>query len=279
MTTSPEVPVPDEPSPSGTAVPGGTPPDGKGVARNDALAVAVAGLAEGELDTSGRRRLLGRLLVGLKERGVKEVFMPRKAINWITEAVGDIAPHIPIRDLETLRRHYPGLDDEALAERLIRNAARSAAGIGAVGGGVAAVEWAAPPALLSTPVLLATETVAVVGIELKLIGELHEVYGQPVVGGGGQRAINLLQSWAGHRGINPMVPAGATAIVLGTATRKQLRDMILKRFGRNLTTLGPLFTGAAIASYLNRKATKRLGEDLRRDLRHRQGQHPQLPRG
>jgi hypothetical protein len=220
------------------------------------------------------------MLVGLRERGVKQLFIPRKAIAWITDAVSDLAPHVPVRSLETLRRHYPGLDDEALAERLIRNAARAAAGIGAVGGGVASVEWVAPPALLSTPVLLATETVAVVGIELKLIGELHEVYGHPIPGTPTQRAVSLLQSWASHRGINPMVPGSATATVLGTATRKQLRDMVLKRFGRNLTTLGPLLTGAAIASYLNRRATRRLGEDLRRDLRLRYGrQQPQLPPG
>jgi hypothetical protein len=55
--------------------------------------------------------------------------------------------------------------------------------------------------------------------------------------------------------------------------------MILKRFGRNLTTLGPLLTGAAVASYLNRKATRRLGDDLRRDLQLKYGKagHAALP--
>ncbi|WP_230686858.1 hypothetical protein [Catellatospora vulcania] len=273
MTTSPE-PVPGDAASatgaSGTAAPG--------AGRPDELALAVAGLADEDLDKAGRRKLLGRMLVGLRERGVKEVFMPRKAINWITEAVSDLAPHVPVRNLETLRRHYPGLDDEALAERLIRNAARAAAGVGAVGGGMASIEWAVPPTLLSTPVLLATETVGVVGIELKLIGELHEVYGQPVVGTSSQRAISLMQAWASHRGISPMLPGAAAATVLGTATRKQLRDMVLKRFGRNLTTLGPLLTGAAIASYLNRKATRRLGDDIRNDLRGKR-RGPALPPG
>ncbi|GAA2371370.1 hypothetical protein Cme02nite_44330 [Catellatospora methionotrophica] len=257
MTPSPDQ-VPDETS-SGPAAPG--------AGRPDELALAVGALADEDLDKAGRRKLLGRMLVGLRERGVKEVFMPRKAINWITEAVSDLAPHVPVRNLETLRRHYPGLSDDALAERLIRNAARAAAGVGAVGGGMASIEWAVPPTLLSTPVLLATETVGVVGIELKLIGELHEVYGQPVIGTPSQRAVSLMQAWASHRGISPMLPGAAAATVLGTATRKQLRDMVLKRFGRNLTTLGPLLTGAAIASYLNRKATRRLGNDIRNDLR------------
>ncbi|GAB4048011.1 hypothetical protein [Catellatospora paridis] len=275
MTTSPEEVPGDAASATGAS---GTAAPGTGAGRPDELALAVAGLADEDLDRAGRRKLLGRMLVGLRERGVKEVFMPRKAINWITEAVSDLAPHVPVRNLETLRRHYPGLDDEALAERLIRNAARAAAGVGAVGGGVASIEWVAPPTLLSTPVLLATETVGVVGIELKLIGELHEVYGQPVLGTPSQRAISLMQAWASHRGISPMLPGAAAATVLGTATRKQLRDMVLKRFGRNLTTLGPLLTGAAIASYLNRKATRRLGDDIRRDLRVKRGR-PALPPG
>jgi hypothetical protein len=53
--------------------------------------------------------------------------------------------------------------------------------------------------------------------------------------------------------------------------------MLVKRFGRNLTTLGPLLTGAAVASYLNRKATKKLGEDVSRDLRLRFGRRMELP--
>lgn len=253
--------------------------DGEGVVAvpPDELSAAVAELAEGELDRAGRTRVLGRLVSAMRGRGLSAVFRPGKAVKWIADAVTDLAPHVPIRSLDTLRRHYPGLDDEALAERLIRNAARATAGVGAVGGGVASVEWAVPPALLSTPVLLASETVAVVGIELKLIGELHEVYGQPIQGATGPRAVALLQSWAGKRGVNPFLPGVGVASVLGTAARKELRDMILKRLGRNLTTLGPLLTGAAIASYLNRRSTRSLGETLRRDLRLRR--RPALPPG
>lgn len=242
----------------------------------DELASAVAGLAESDLDRRDRAKLLGRILNGLRVRGVKQLFYPRKAMQWIVDAVSDLAPHVPVRSIDTLRKHYPGIEGEALAERLIRNAARSTAGIGAVGGGLASVEWAAPPTLLSAPVMLATETVAVVAIELKLIGELHEVYGHTIAGTGTQRAVSLIQAWSSRRGINPMVPGTAAATVLSTATRKQLRDMLLRRFGRNLTTLGPLLTGAAVATYLNRRATRRLGEEVARDLRLKFGQRREL---
>ncbi len=241
--------------------------------KKDELAAAVAGLAESDLDKASRARMLGRLVSGLRERGVKGLYAPRKALGWIVEAVSDLAPHIPVRTLATLREHYPGLEGDDLAQRLIRNASRATGGVGALGGGIASVEWAAPPALLSTPVLLATETVAVVAIELKLIGELHEIYGYAITGSTTQKAMTLLQGWAGRRGVNPLVPGGAMATVLGTATRKQLRDSILKRFGRNLTTLGPFLTGAAIASYLNQRQTRKLGEEVARDLR----QRPAIP--
>jgi len=189
----------------------------------------------------------------------------------------DVAPRIPIRDLATLRKHFPGLDDQEIATRLVRNAARTNAGIGAVGGGVSAIEWAAPPTLLTQPVLLAAETVAVVAVEIKLIGELQELYGQPVPGGHGQRAITLLQAWAGRRGVNLLVPARSLAGVLGTATRRELRDRLARRLGRSFTALGPLLTGAAVAAFLNRRATLRLAAEIRKDLVTRRP--PALPTG
>lgn len=231
------------------------------------LGATVAALTADDLPPERRRQLLTRLVGQARARGLADLFKPKAALRWMTETVSEIAPHVPVRDLATLRRHFDGLDGEALADRLVRNAARATAGVGAAGGGVAAVEWAVTPTLLSAPVLLAAETVVVVAIELKLIGELHEVHGVPLPTGGTQRAVALVQSWANQRGINPMTPGVGVAAVLGTAARKELRDSLLKRFGRNLTTLGPFLTGAAVASYLNRRATRALAQQLRTDLR------------
>ncbi|WP_290860974.1 hypothetical protein [Hamadaea sp.] len=276
MASENPVPGDDVPGTGRTGDPAG-PPDtfDEQAADVDGFSKAVAELAESDLDSASRRKAISRMVTALRGRGVGKLFQPGKAVRWVTDAVADLAPHVPVRDYETLRRHFPGLDGDALAERLIRNAARSTGGIGAIGGGVGSVQWAVPPTLLSTPVLLAVETVAVIGIELKLIGELHEVYGQPVRGTTAQRSAALLQSWAHKRGVNPFLPGGGVASILGTAARKELRDMIVKRLGRNLTTLGPLLTGAAVASYLNRRSTKALGEALRRDLRLRH--RPALP--
>jgi hypothetical protein len=231
------------------------------------LTETVQELAEEDVQPARRRKLLGRLVRDqTAKRGVRDLFQPKKAAAWMTEAIAEVAPHLPIRDLETLRAHYDGLDGEQLAERLVRNASRVTAAIGAAGGGVAAVEWVATPTLLSAPVLLAAETVAVVAVEIKLIGELQEVYGRPVPGTGTQRAVELVQAWAHQRGVNPLAPGRGIAAALGVAARKDLRDQLLKRLGRNLTTLGPLLTGAAVAGFLNRRATQSLGDKIRKDL-------------
>ncbi|HKT00381.1 MAG TPA: hypothetical protein VJT31_12680 [Rugosimonospora sp.] len=232
----------------------------------DEVSATVAALTAEDLDQSERRRLLGRLAALVRARGLGDLFRPRAALRWVGDMVGDVAPHLPIRDLPTLRRHFPGLDREQLADRLVRNAALSTAAIGAAGGGAAAVEWVVTPTLLSAPVLLAAETVVVVAIEIKLIGELHEVYGAPIEGSRTQRGVALVQAWAQRRGVNPTLPGMGVTAILGTAVRKELRDRLLRRFGRNLTTYGPMLTGAAVASYLNRRATLALSEQIRRDL-------------
>ncbi|GGM34833.1 hypothetical protein GCM10011608_19160 [Micromonospora sonchi] len=247
----------------------------------DQLGATIAALTADGIEPATRRQLLGRLVDQARARGVRDLFKPWTALRWMVEAVAEIAPHVPVRDLATLRRHFPDLDGEALADRLVRNAARATAGVGAAGGGASAVQWTVAPSLLSAPVLLAAETVAVVAIELKLTGELHEVYRAPLPAGGAQRTVALVQAWANQRGVNPMMPGVGVGAVLGTAARRELRETLLKRFGRNMTTLGPFLTGAAVASYLNRRATRTLADQLRADLRRQRrglpGAPPALP--
>src|SRR3954454_17119489 len=177
--------------PSPDIEPGAATPSEPDVNVDADLGKTVAALTAEDLEPAGRRQLLGRLVGDIRRRGLGRLFRPKSAIRWMADVVADVAPHVPIRDRATLHRHYPGLDDDELAERLIRNAARATAGIGAAGGGVASVEWVATPSLLSAPVLLAAETIAVVAVELKLIGELHEVYGQPVTGSATEKATAL----------------------------------------------------------------------------------------
>ncbi|MGH3735986.1 MAG: hypothetical protein ACRDT6_10240 [Micromonosporaceae bacterium] len=258
------------PTPAGPGDPAGEAAPRPG-ADPGAVSDTVARLASEDIEAAERSRLMGRLVTQTAGRTTGGGWLPRPqaVMGAVIELLTEIAERLPLRDLETLRTHHPGLSDEELATRLIRNASRTTAAIGAAGGGIAAVEWAVPPTLLTAPVLLTAETIAVAAAELKLIGELHEIYRQPVRGTAMQRATALLTSWAQRRGVNPLTSGRGMGAVLSTAARKELRDRLLRRFGRNLTTLAPLLTGAAVGAELNRRATRSVGEEVRKDLQQR----------
>jgi hypothetical protein len=228
---------------------------------------------EEELDRETRGRLLGRLVrlltVSARRAGTGGLASGR----WLADIVTEVAPHVPVRDLETLRRHHHGLHGEQLADSLVRAAALSTAGVGAAGGALAAVEFVAPPLLLTAPAQLVAETVVVAAVEVKLIAELHEVYGIQVQGSGTQRAGVFLQSWVKRRGVDPLKP-GSAALALGFATRQALRRRLLRTLGRHLSTLGPFLTGAVAGGALNRTATRRLADEIRADLRRVLGAAP-----
>jgi hypothetical protein len=232
---------------------------------------------EEDMDRETRGRLLGRIarLMAASARRAGAAGVGRG--RWLTDTVMEIAPHVPVRDLETLRNHHDGLTGEALAESVVRAAQRATTGVGAAGGALAAIEFAAPPLLLTAPAQIIAETVVVATLEVKMIAELHEVYGVQVPGTGRTRGAIFLQSWAQQRGFDPAQPGSVTA-ALGVAAKAGLRKRLLRTFGRHFTTLGPFLTGAVAGGALNRAATRRLADNIRNDLR---GQHvergPQRP--
>ncbi len=236
-------------------------------AADQATAEAVARLAEGNLSTAEQRKALGVIAGGLRSRGFTDFLRPKVAMAWIADTVVDIAPRVPLRNLETLRAHFPGLTDDEIADRLVRNAARTSAGIGAVGGGVAAIQWAAPPTLLDRAGAAGRRDGrrgrGRAQADRRAAGAVRAGRSRSATA---HRALSLLQAWAGRRGVSLLVPGRGVAAVLGTAARHELRDRLVRRFGRNLTTLGPLFTGAAVAAFLNRRATLKLAEEVREDL-------------
>lgn len=222
--------------------------------------------APGELEPAERRRLLGRLAKALSEGAKRARARGAGRGRWLADVFLNIAPRIPIRDLHTLSEHHHGLTGEQLADDLVRTAQKATMTVGAIGGALAAAEFAAPPLLLSAPAQLVAETIVVAAIEVKLLAELHEVYGVRVEGSGAQRAMAFTAAWARQRGIDPLAPTSVT-LALGTATKTALRNRLLRTLGRHLTTFGPFLTGAIAGGALNRVATKKLGEAVREDLR------------
>jgi hypothetical protein len=181
--------------------------------------------------------------------------------RWLTSEVLAMAPRIPVRDQQRLRAQYPGLSPEELADALIHGAGRAAAVVGA-GAGAAMVL-----PLPSAPVEVAVETLALVGIEIKLVAELHEVYGMRAPGSAPERMLAYVAAWAHRRGV-ALAPAGLV-LVAGSPLRRRLQRRLLARAGRSAMSLGPLLTGAVAGAALNRSETRHLGADVRADLRRR----------
>lgn len=184
------------------------------------------------------------------------------SLSWLSAQVVAMGPRLSIRDQETLRAQFPGRSDEEIANLLIERAATAA---GAVGGATGA--WAALPVLPAFPAEIAAETLAVVGIEIKLVAELHEAYGIPAAGSTADRARAYIGAWANRRGVF-MVPGGLL-LVAGSPLARQLRRRLAARVRRSTFSLSPLFTGALAGVMLNRRETKRLGRDILEDLRRR----------
>ncbi|MFG2910508.1 hypothetical protein ACGF13_36360 [Kitasatospora sp. NPDC048286] len=186
----------------------------------------------------------------------------------LTEQLVHTAPRIPVRDLATLRAQHPeAAFPEQLADLLVTGAVRAS---GTLGAGVgAAAMLPVPPAM---PVEIAAETLAVAAVEIKLIAELHEVYGTPAQGTAAQRAGAYLGAWANRRGIDASLlvrPAGFAALAISSEVRQKVRRRLTRSSLRHLPAVIPMLVGAGIGATMNRRDTRRLADEVRRDLRGR----------
>jgi len=232
--------------------------------RTTSAVTNVAASARRSADTAARRGAAtarkgadsARRSAGSASRGVTS------GMNWLTAQVLAMGPRLRIRDQATLRAQFPGQSDDVIAQRLIERAVRAAA---AVGGATGA--WAALPTLPAFPAEIAAETLAVVGIEVKLVAELHEIYGMGAVGTGTERARAYIGSWASRRGIYQV--DGGLLLIAGSPLARQLTRRLAARVRRSAFALAPLFTGAIAGALLNRRETRRLGLEIRDDLRQR----------
>jgi hypothetical protein len=205
-----------------------------------------------------RRRRMSRSLTRLARRSGHATSYGGR---WLTSEVLAMAPRLPVRDFATLRAQFPDLGPEELADALIVGASRAAMGVGAAAG------MAMVLPLPAAPVEVAVETLALVGIEIKLVAELHEVYGMRATGGTGDRMLAYVSAWAHRRGVT-LAPAGLI-VAVGSPLRRQLQRRLLARAGRSAVSVGPLLTGAAAGAALNRHETRKLGDEIRDDLRRR----------
>ena len=225
----------------------------------------------GRAGSAGRIRQLTAATARAAGRGGQVTWRgAHSAGRWLADQVIAMAPRLPVRDQATLRRQFPGCSPEELADVLIRGSSRAAASVGAAVGAATML-----PVVPAMPVEIATETLALVGIELKLIAELHEVYGMRAPGSVAERMTAYVGAWASRRGV-ALAPAGII-LAVGSPLRRRLQRRLLAQAGRSATSLGPLLTGALAGAALNRRETRRLGQEIRNDLRQRSPNTAQWP--
>jgi hypothetical protein len=223
------------------------------VRRGSAATRRGAGSASG---TVARTAGGARRGAGSAGRGVSS------GLSWLTAQVVAMGPRLQIRDQATLRAQFPGRTDDEIAGLLVERAARATATVGGATGACAAL-----PALPAFPVEVAAETLAVVGIEIKLLAELHEIYGLPAAGTATDRARAYIGAWASRRGVYQV--DGGLLLIAGSPLARQLTRRLAARVRRSAFSLSPLLTGALAGAVLNRRETRRLGRQIRDELRSR----------
>ena len=182
--------------------------------------------------------------------------------SYLTAQVVAMAPRLRVRDQAALRAQFPGKSAEEIADALIEGAARASAAAGGAAGVVSAL-----PVLPAFPAEVVAETLVVVGIEIKLVAELHEAYGTPAPGKLPERMSAYLAAWAHRRGVSPI--PGGVIFAAGSPLTRLLRRRLAARAGRSAVSLGPLLTGAAAGAFLNGRETRKLGHQVQDDLRRR----------
>ncbi|MDQ2814692.1 MAG: hypothetical protein M3Z75_23260 [Actinomycetota bacterium] len=182
--------------------------------------------------------------------------------GYLVAQVIAMAPRLRVRNQAALRAQFPGKSPDEIADALIQGAARASAAAGGTAGMVSVL-----PVLPAFPAEIVAETLVVVGIEIKLVAELHEAYGTPAPGKFPERMSAYLAAWAHRRGVSP-VPGGVI-FAAGSPLTRLLRRRLTARAGRSAASLGPLLTGAAAGAFLNGRETRKLGQYVRDDLRGR----------
>jgi hypothetical protein len=253
----------------------------------DAVAGLMGAAKDGSADAADGRRAAAsglRDVLGAVAGAVGSAFAPgrdgpsqpageRSPGALLGDLLSAAAPRLPIRDRDRLRRAYPGASDEEIADALVARAARVTSGIGAAVGGLSAAQWFAPASLLALPLELGAETVLIAGVEVVLLGELHELHGRPASGDARTRASAYLASWSAQSSVQGLGGAGLASL-LGGAGVRALRRRVTRKLAVGVPSAAPFLIGAAIAGRGNRRATESLARSVLTELR---GAHPTGP--
>jgi hypothetical protein len=246
----------------------GTTPSGESAALQKELAELVGRLVSREVDKADVKRL-AVLLRGYVKIG-------RKGVSFNGKGLADllffIAPRLPVRDIDALHKSYGGVTGGTLAGQVIKSASRNSAAVGGVTGALATAGVMAPPLWVTLPAEIVAETLLVTAIEMRMIAELHEVFGLPIRGTQDERGAAILEAWSTRRGVDMkrLQKHGRSELArdsgVGTHLVRIVKRKLMTRAARNLGTLTPLFIGAVIGAETNRRSTRDIGNSIIDDL-------------
>jgi hypothetical protein len=224
-----------------------------------------------------RRRLMGaftKAVTGSARAAGRGTRVVRRrageGTGWLADQVVAMAPRLRVRDQVALQAQFPGKSPDEIADALVEGAARAAAAAGGATGLASAL-----PVLPAFPAEIVAETLVLVGIELKLVAELHEAYGSPAPGKFTERMSAYVAAWSHRRGV--FMIEGGLIFAAGSPLARLLRRRLVGSAGRSAFSLGPMLTGAAAGALFNRRETRKLGREIQRDLRRRAIQPPSGP--
>jgi hypothetical protein len=167
-----------------------------------------------------------------------------------------LVPRTQARSLAQLRAAYPALPPDEVAQRLVADAARTSAAVGAV-----AACCAIAPAPAAAPVATAGQSAAMSALRTRLTAELHTVYGllDPSPMNDGATGY-FAQRISRDADAMSLAALPALAVAASRALPRKLR--------RRLPSLRRVVTASAVSAGLRcGRGTRRYGEALRRDLR------------
>jgi uncharacterized protein (DUF697 family) len=200
----------------------------------------------------------------------------RKGVSFNGKGLADllfyIAPRLPVRDIDALHKAYGGVTGGTLAGQVIKSASRKSAAVGGATGALATAGQLTPPMWVILPAEILAETLVVTAVEMRMIAELHEVYGLPLRGTAEERGSAIVEAWSTRRGVDMkrLKKNGRTELSRDGGVGKHLvrvvKRKLMTRAARNLGTLAPLFIGAAIGAETNRRSTRDIGNAIIQDL-------------
>jgi hypothetical protein len=175
------------------------------------------------------------------------------------------------RSQSALHAAYPRLNREQIARILIDRAINTSGRVGLGGGVIGSSQYFAPWTLRGVPAQIMAEAFAIAAVEVRLTAELHALYGIEASGTIKDRAGFWVTAWAKGTAHDPRGPHDFTA-AMRKVVAVQTRRRLARRARRNLLTLAPMLSGAALGRWVNRRQTREFANSMHESIKRAVGQ-------